>query len=327
MQVFIKDKKTFATKYGGKALDWDITLQSIYDEVSNITIRRGENPINSGDYVFAGDYCGIVRDVETERELLILSCRDMATMFERPLLPPDTWTGTSIEDWIKGQIDRHYTNQQDGAYRLPYLKVIARTSTPGTTAPDIEDGVWNIKSYLSKVRRLHNIHITFEAKNQNLVVRIIRRTRQEHKIFLDSTQFDILEESYSSDTISKITTITSETNIRKDWYLLTDGTITDDYTLSNRVEGKWEIVTIKEAGEAEQAARDKFAENSKSHLIEFAADQRYEFYDNLLIRTKKGVVVISYISAIRMEKGREKLVYKSGELRTLLTDKINKGGK
>lgn len=322
MRVYIKDKRTFATQYGGAALDWDITLQSIYDEVSQIRMRGSDAAIRAGDYVFAGDYCGVIRDVETNHDVLTLSCRDMATVFERSLLPPEITPTTSIEGWIKGQIDTHYTNQSDDAYKLPYLRVIAETNTPGTTAPDVDNGVWTIKSYLSKIRRLHNIHATFEAVNNNLVVRIARRDRREHKIFLDSSQFDLIEETYSSDTIAKITTVATDTNARKDWYLLTDGTITDAYTPDNRVDGKWEILTVRAAADIEQAARDKFAANSRSHLIEFTTAKEYGFYDNLLIRTKSGLIVTSYISAIRAERGREKLIYKSGELRTTLTGKI-----
>lgn len=314
------DKRTFATKYSGAALDWDLTLQSIYDEVSQIRIRGSTEAVSAGDYVFVGDYRGVIRDIEMDHEILTLSCRDMVTIFDRSLLPPDTSPVSSIEAWIKGQIDWHYTKQADDAYRLPYLNVIAETNTPGTTTPD--NGTWNIKSYLSKVRRLYNIHTSFGVVNNTLVVRIARRGRQEHKVFLDSAQFELIEEAYSSDTISKITTVAADTGARKDWYLLADGTVTDAYTPDNRVDGKWEILSVQTEADTEQAVRDKFAGNSKSHMIAFATDREYPFYDNLLIRTRRGLVVTSYISAIRQEMSREKLIYKSGELRTTLTEKI-----
>ena len=118
----------------------------------------------------------------------------------------------------------------------------------------------------------------------------------------------------------KVTTIAEDTGARRDWYLLKDGTITNTYTDENRWMGR-EVLSVSEAANAAQEVKNKFTENSDSHLIEFACGKDYEFHDNLTIRTKEGRVLNSYISAIRKSSERTKTVYKSGELRIMLDEK------
>lgn len=323
MIVYIRDKHTFKLKHHATALSHDMTLQSIYDEVSTFTIKGKESSVQAGDFFFTEGFYGIVKDVDKEQDILHVTCNDINTLFSRDIPDNPGTIGGSIESYIKSHIDKYYISLSDAVYATPHLIVIAQTSTAGNALPDVDDGLWNVKSYLSKVRRLYNIHTSYSVVNGNLVMRIFHRDRQTHKVFLNLSDFEVLEESFANDAIGKITTIAADTGGRKDWYLLNDGTITNTYTGQNRVDGVWETVKVDEASKAEEEARNKFKENSNSHLIEFACSNKYGFYDNLIIRTKGGRVLKSYISAIRRSDARNKTIYKSGEMRTMLDEKLN----
>lgn len=300
-----------------------MTLCSIYDEVSDFKIRGKESSAKAGDFFFTDGFFGIIKEVDKDRETLDVTCNDIDTLFSRDI-PDDTGTVVgSIEQYIKSLIDKYYVNLSDAVYATPYLTVIAATSTAGSALPDVENGVWNVKSYLSKVRRLYNIHTSYSVVNGGLVMRLFHRDRQTHKVFLDLSDFEVLEESFAHEAIGKITTIAEDTGARRDWYLLTDGTITNTYTDENRIDGTWEILNVSEAANAAEEVKNKFAENSDSHLIEFACSKEYNFYDDLIVRTKDGQVLSSYISAIRKSSDRSKNVYKSGELRIMLDEKLN----
>lgn len=321
MITYIRDRHTFALKRHATALTYDMTVQSIYDEVSDFKIRGNES--SAGDFFFADGFFGIIKEVDKDRETLDITCSDIDTLFSRDI-PDDPGTvGGSIEQYIKLLIDKYYVKLSDAVYATPYLTVIAATSTVGSALPDVENGVWNVKSYLSKVRRLYNIHTSYSVVNGGLVMRIFHRDRQTHKIFLDLSDYEVLEESFAHEAIGKITTIAEDTGARQDWYLLTDGTVTNTYTDENRVDGTWEVLNVSEATNAAEEVKNKFAENSDSHLIEFACSKEYNFYDNLIVRTKDGQVLSSYISAIRKSSDRNKNVYKSGELRIMLDEKLN----
>lgn len=323
MITYIRDRHTFAIKHHATALNYDMTVQSIYDEVSEFKIRGNESSAKAGDFFFTDGFFGIIKEVDKDRETLDITCNDIDTLFSRDI-PDDPGTvGGSIEQYIKSLIDKYYVNLSDAVYATPFLTVIASTSTVGSALPDVENGVWNVKSYLSKVRRLYNIHTSYSVVNGGLVMRLFHRDRQTHKIFLDLSDYEVLEESFAHEAIGKITTIEEDTGARRDWYLLTDGTITNTYTDENRVDGTWEVLNVSEAANAVTEVKNKFAENSDSHLIEFACSKDYAFYDNLLVRTKDGQVLSSYISATRRSSDRKKTVYKSGELRIMLDEKLN----
>ena len=323
MIAYIRDRHTFRLKHHAAALSYDMTLQSIYDEVSDFTIKGDESSAQAGDFFFAGGFYGIVKEADRERETLNITCNDIGTLFSRDIPDSPQTVSGSIEGYIKSAIEKYYVNLSDAVYATPYLKVTAQTSTVGNALPDVEDGVWNIKSYLSKVRRLYNIHTSYSVVNGKLVMRIFHRDRQNHKVFLNLSDFEVLEESFAHDAIGKITTIAEDTGEKKDWYLLTDGTITNTYTSENRVDGTWETVKVGEAAKAADEVRSKFRENSDSHLIEFACNREYGFYDNLIIRTKNGRTLTSYISAVRKNNTQSKTIYKSGELRIMLDEKLN----
>lgn len=323
MITYIRDRHTFALKHHATALTYDMTVQSIYDEVSDFKIRGKESSAKAGDFFFADGFFGIIKEVDKDWETLDITCSDIDTLFSRDIPDDPGAVGGSIEGYIKSLIDKYYVNLSDAVYATPFLTVIAATSTVGSALPDVEDGVWNVKSYLSKVRRLYNIHTSYSVVNGGLVMRLFHRDRQTHKIFLDLSDYEVLEESFAHEAIGKITTIEEDTGARRDWYLLTDGTITNTYTDENRVDGTWEILNVSEAANAAEEVKNKFAENSDSHLIEFACSKEYNFYDDLIVRTKDGQVLTSYISAICKSSDRSKNVYKSGELRIMLDEKLN----
>lgn len=330
MECYIKDKKTFETKHHAPAVDWDITLESIYDEVSKFEIKGSKDKAQQGDFLFAGDFAGVIKSIEPHDEYLSITCDDIVTIFQRDLFAvADTPASGGLEAYIKRRIDAAYVNVSDAMYKMPYIKVITGTTTSGNTLPDIDDDVWNIKSYLAKVRRVNGIYTSFEIQRNNLIIRIFHKDRANHNIFLTMSAFELLEETYSNTEVGKVTTRAEDTGATRDWYLLVDGTITNTYTPNNRINGLWELTSVKDDSEAEEKAKNIFAKNSKSHLIEFATDRQYNFYDNVTIRTKEGRVLQSYISAIRLEKGKTKTIYKTGELRLLLHEKLNQklGGK
>lgn len=323
MIAYVRDRRTFKLKHHAAVLNYDMTVQSIYDEVSDFAIKGKEDSVQAGDFLFAGGFCGIVKGTDKDRDMLNITCDDIGTLFSRNISDTPGTIGGSVEGYIKAIVDQHYVNQSDVIYATPYVTVITETSTAGDALPDIEDGTWSVKSYLSKARRLYNIHTSHSVVNGKLVMRIFRRDRRMHKVFLNLSDFEVLEESFAHDAIGKITTIAEDTGGKKEWYLLQDGTITNTYAEKNRVDGTWEVVRISEAAKAAEEVQNRFKENSDSHLIEFACSKEYDFYDDLIIHTETGRVLTSYITAIRRSDARGKNVYKSGELRIMFDEKYN----
>ena len=324
MTCLVKDKKTFRTLCVCPVLDFDVTIWSIYDEVSTFKVSREKEMIfNEGDIVVFANYCGIIKEAEVTKYTADLKCEHILKMFSRDI-PFVAGPDAGPESFLKNQIDEHYTNQTDIIYQLPYLDVSALTSTVSSINPDVEDGVWNIKSYIAKIRRVLNIFTEYTATKDTLEISIGKKQVTTKQIDLSDSQIKVLEETYSNKSVGKITSICEETEEVKDWFLLDDGTITDTYQDDNRVVGDWVTIVVSKAEDVEYKVRDEFAKNSFSHKILFnipSSRARFAFYDRILIASK-GRLYYSYIAAVRNTKSSEKTEYQCGELRTTFTDKI-----
>ena len=324
MLAYIKDQKTFETKHKATA-KYDMTLQSIYDEVTSIYLPGTERNVVKGDFIYCDGYLGIIVEIDdTEKDMLTLTCHDIVTLFRRDLLPTTDSSATGIEGFIRRQIMQNYVNVADTVYRLPFINVSTITTTPSDVTPTIEDGVWNIKSFIAKVRRTYGVFTDVAMAGKNtLNITIQKMEPPKHNIDLSTSGFEVLEEATNIESIGKITAFAEDTGKTTNWYLLQDGTITQAYTASNRVDGRWATLIVDEAINVEQEVRNRFAENSYSHIIEFATHKQYGFYDGCVLRTRKGKVLQSYISAVRKKSDDDRIIYKTGELRTTLDQKLN----
>lgn len=321
MYCIIKDGKTFRALSGGTCatVDYSLVMDSIYDEASDIKVIRTKTQPKEGDFVYLENgYQGIVHEVEADDGTINMKCRQMSTLFERDVyyLAPE---GATVEERLKNMIDVNFTNQTDAAYRLAYLEVNALTATEADTRPDISDkGIYSVSAFIAKAMRLHNIFVTFTFEREKLRVDIARKVIPTKKIDFSDAGLRVKEQAFSCETTAKITVRAEDTETMKDWYLLSDGRITDVYTESGRVDGKWGFLSVREAQDMADTVMDEFRSNTYSHKITFEAMKekaRFSFYDNVKIALD-GKIFESYIAAVKISDGSRLTEYECGELRT-----------
>lgn len=330
MVGYIRDRRSFVVKHYATVWDWELTLASVDQDTSHLMMQGVNSSVNPGDFLFFGDYQGVIKEVDVAEQSLDITCWPMDSLFARELLLDCTQTEGTVEQKIQSWVQQAFVDQEDVMYAMPYLQVIPRTATWADTLPDVEDdGIWSIQGYLSKVRQMHQIYASYRVNGNRLIMEVFYRQPSVHKVFLNLSSIQTIEESFAREAVGKITTKAEDTGKVQDWYLLTDGSITTTYTPNDRVDGTWEVMTVSKEEEVAEKVQEEFADNTHSHLIEFATDKGYELGDQVIIRTKKGLVVTSSITSVRREKGRTGTIYKSGELRLMLDEKLNKklGGK
>ena len=321
MYCIAKDRKTFRTITGSACavVDYSLTLDSIYDETSEISITGAESAPTAGDFIYLENgYQGIAQEVEKNDGRIDLKCRQVSSLFSRELYysKPE---GETLEMRLKNMIDTNYTKQPDGLYRLPYLEVRALTSTSADTRPEIDDnGIYTVDAYMAKLARLHNIFVTCVFGRDTLAVEIARKVVPSRKIDFSDPGLNVTEQAFSCEKIGKITSRAEDTGKVRDWYLLRDGTITNSADAPERVEGDWKLLTVREEQDTTDAVADEFRSNSYSHKITFTAapeKARFSFYDRVTIALD-GNLFDSYIAAVRVKKDSGLTEYECGELRT-----------
>ena len=316
MIVFIKDKSSFITKTMVSAVDYEVH-ESIYDTVSTITIPTQKSPINEGDFLmFDGmPFVGIVTEVDIDGGKTEISVEQAVKLFARDMFYSAT-SYTYLEDYLESLINTNYTNCTDDLYEVPFLVVNALSHTNANCKPDLEDNVYNIKSYISKLRRLQDIVCEWDFNRTQLILNIYKKSFSLHNIYMSNPRYIITEQTISTQVVGKITVFCEENSSYSTWYLKTDGTVTNTKPAdADRVDGDWTTLIVNEVADITDDVRDEFAQNYYSHKISFLTDSHFEIYDRLMLRMD-GMILNSYVSGIIHKKGSKYIEVECGELQT-----------
>ena len=317
MIVYIKDRQSFITKAVATAVDYEI-VESIYDAVSTIVIPTPKTILAEGDFVlFDGmPYVGLITEVDIDKGKTEISVEQAVKLFSRDMFYTAT-AYTYLEDYLKDLIDDNYTNCSDEVYEVPFLTVNALTKTNRNCKPDLDaDGVYNIKSYISKLRRLQDIVCEWSFNRTGLSLDIFKKDFAQYNIDMSNPRYVITEQAISNQSVGKVTVFCAENSNYYTYYLLEDGTITTSYTTSGRVTGEWVTDTVNEVADISDAVADVFAQNYYSHRIAFRTDRKiFKLYDRVVLRID-GKIFNSYIAGITHHKDSEYIEVSCGELQT-----------
>lgn len=325
MVGYIKRRRDFVTVCAAQLLDWDYTEKSIYDDKSTFVIHGDENTASAGDLFFTDGYGGVIREIDAgTRNAIQITCDDISALFSRDLFEITSFpAGQTVEEFTANQITANFVDTGDTSYDMGYITVETLTETDGNALPDTSNGLWNMRDYLQKIRRVYGIETDFVPTKNGITINLYARQPQTHKIFLQNPDYILVDESYSSDITAKITAKIAATGDTTDWYLLDDDTITTDATAPNRVSGEWRSVIIDDAAQEQTTVKNEFSKNDQSFTIEFSTERAFHFYDNVFIRTKNGRVVPGYITAVRRQQGTRGKIFKTGKMLLTIDEKLN----
>lgn len=320
MIAYVKRKKDFKTVVLAEAVSWEVPLASIEDDVGNIVlygnkVTRG----HEGDFLVMNGHIWVIDQVTPADEQTTVTVVDVRSAFDRKL--PYITEGTTIGSWLAQQMENHYKAVPDTVYAMPYLQIV-NTDVTDYLPPNVEDGLYNLKTYMRKVNRLRDVQVTFAVEQDSLMVRIAHRTRPTHNIVFDDGTSQLVSRSYSRSSIAKVTAYRS--NIGTDYYLSRSGSVSKTAP-AERAEGAWEVLALTEGEDMDERVQDVFSQNSNSHKIEWMSSRVFDLYDTAYIRLDGGLMS-SYISYIGISSGDDRFHYKSGELATTLTERL-KGAK
>ena len=316
MELFVKDRKTFATKFSGLILDYEVK-PSIYDTVSTYTIPSDKVP-NEGDFVYDEDtgFIGVVSAVNTDEKISTLSVNQIHTLFNRKIIYVDA-SYTYLEDYLKSLIDTNFTNCADSFYEMPFLNVTANTQTSSTIIPDVEQYAFSVSSFMAKARRIKAVFCNFSINRTQLNIEITTRQNPVKNIDFSNPSFRIIEQNFSKKMISKITSYCEENSQVQNWVLLNDGSIVNTTPSTGRVDGEWTTLVVRTAAEVQDSVNNEFSKNYYSHNITFQCPLSYGFqlYDNLQIKIGNKIFT-SYVAQLRQWKNSKIQEVQCGELQT-----------
>lgn len=318
MIAVIKDGKSYATVAHAPVLDYDIK-ESIYDTISTIAVPLGDiTAAKEGDIVYVqGLFLGLISAIDIDEQLAILNCLQIVSLFAREMFYTSA-AYTYLEDRLAQLISDNYTNCPDSQYAIPWLSVSSAGSTARTIEPDRENGIFSVKSYAAKLRRLAGIYLVWGVTTSALTCTVRSIAKPVKNIDFSNPAYKVTENAFSSAGVAKVTIYVKNTGTYQTWYRLADGTITKTPGSAVRASGEWVPVVIDEAADAENVAQETLQAGEYSHKITFeVADKKaFALYDPLRVRINGGIYM-TYVSGVERRKGGATVTVSCGELQTM----------
>ena len=282
-------------------------------------------------------YIGIVTKI-TENQFVEISFKEIINIFDVKI---DNLYGTlntrqknvGVEDALKYAIDAQFNN---GPYAQNSIVTTATTHTPINANIPMENGVFNLATYMNNCKILYDLSIDFSIEpylntdSFDLKINIEKKNITTKRTIDLRTMVGKVTENYTGSVMACVTAvgpnyINGTDTQQKDIYILrTDRTIrslydgnTDDIVFGSRT-----TIYVDDWDTYVQEITNQFKGNSYDHLFEFTTNLEYEVGEKIIIYTKKGEQVESYISGKKWIAGGYE--YKTGKMRTKFIDKFLK---
>ena len=237
---------------------------------------------------------------------------------------------TGIEDFIAKTIVDNFISNIDTFLNLKYLQVVVKTHTKkNTTVSNVENGIYNLHTWMTNCTQLYDIVYSFNIVNKKLVINIESKEMKKELIDTQAQAISNYVEVFETDVVSKVTVLYDKENEvdkkgQYTLYLLNDRTTTTDMSNENRAGGKVETVYTTNYEDAGQMALDKMKANSYNHNITFAYNDRFiPVGTPIAIKTKESLIYNTYISAIKISQNKF-YEYTCGNIRINFIDKLLK---
>lgn len=343
MIFYVRDRKTFKLKAIVEGASWKL-VQSVWTDLSEMETTNNER-VASGDIIYTIDgWQGIIIDIERDKKTMQMKCQKIDYILGRKIAYEGFGTSWPCERTLQYLILTNYIDSStwteeddpftDPRFMISYLAINRVTSEAIPQVPITERGQYKISSYIAQVRRLANVFTYFDIDqaNDTLTARIQHENRSTKTLITTGMPVEVTQESFTSEElISKVTTYNFTdgypplyTNIQQ-WYLMTNGTITNNRSGGTWKEGAWALQECNEEDDAKTRAVNTIRTSQRSsHKIIVRVplkDARFEFYDPVKVELH-GHMYESYVSRKTISSDGY-VEYTFGDLQTSLTDKIN----
>lgn len=337
MQTYFLDKNTLKIKDILPTTKYQINMDEETNATSTLSFPRKPNA-DEGDFIKVGDgeviFQGIIKDIQGQKQSnqTQVNCIDISNIFDRKIYESNmAEMQVGLEDFIYDTIISFFKNGNgDSLLAMNYLTVSQTTSTQIIEPTNAEDGVYNFHTFITNCRQNKDIGLTYILNQGELVV-IVANIGSQATIKIDTTLADVTNYNkvYEMDYTAKVTAIAGDTELIQNYYLRNDGTTTTNQLDPLRVTGKTDTIYVGKEEEMQEQAINIFKGNRYNHLIEFDIRKDSKLVDTSLltigrqiqIKTNDGILY-SYISSLSFDDSTNFIKYKSGKIRTRLTEKI-----
>lgn len=338
--------------------DYQIVMDAEFAGMSTIRIERKPKISNeSNDYLFLKDdkgsifFYGVIDGVTNEsgQNLHSIQVSEIENIFDRKIfIDGESLIKTNgIEDFIKYEIEKEFSNGVDSLLNMQYVSVTVLTHTIGAAAVSTEDGIYNFKTYLGNAREYYGIFLFFEFLGNELVIKIGKREQPKFKFNASDSDVKNYLEDYSVDALTKLsvrwkipdteddngnTVIGAVTDLV--YFLNTERMIITDIDDVNRAAGNVDCMYLEAESMdgVKEEVTNKFKSNAYEHSVtadvrigsKIYPESQFFICHECMIKTKSNGVKNSQVTRIEKNRNSKYLSVKFGNLAITLIEKLRK---
>lgn len=330
--MWIFDYQDFSIKDVVEIADYEISIDEETNANSIIRVLK-DTGAKARDLIVVkrnneNVYWGIIEEISNNdgEQLYEYNLKYITNMFNQDVILEDEelLKTTGVEDFIANAITNNFIENEDTFLNKTYLQINVKTHTKKqTTVSNVQDGIYNLHTYMTNCTQNYNIVYSFSISNGKLVITIEVQEIEKELIDVNAQSISNYTEVFETDVVAKVTVLTKEEG-KYNLYLLNDRTTTTDINNENRADGIVETVYTEKMEDANQKALDVMKGNSYNHKITFnLANEYIKIGTPIAIKTRKSVILDTYISAVKFTQANF-FEYTCGNIRTTFIDKIKK---
>lgn len=332
MFMWIFDYQDFSIKDIVEIADYEISIDEETNANSIIRVLK-DTGAKARDLIVVkrnneNVYWGIIEEVSNNdgEQLYEYNLKYITNMFNQDVIleNEELLKTTGVEDFIANAITNNFIENEDTFLNKTYLQINVKTHTKKqTTVSNVQDGIYNLHTYMTNCTQNYNIVYSFSISNGKLVITIEVQEIEKELIDVNAQSISNYTEVFETDVVAKVTVLTKEEG-KYNLYLLNDRTTTTDMNNENRADGTVETTYTEKMEDANQKALDVMKGNSYNHKITFnLANEYIKIGTPIAIKTRKSVILDTYISAVKFTQANF-FEYTCGNIRTNFIDKLKK---
>lgn len=318
--IFVKDRRTFVTKKQCELLNCDpLVYDATEDTSSQITVPLGtitNDDMNS--WALNQDGLWLIKGVSPQDTNTNVTLELPWRAFSRDHI----WDGTTYSSkgaFIAAVIQKEYIEQEDAFYAYPYITVTS-SDTAKFEAPSDEAGeIYSLGDYIENAVKVDGIQFSYSVDNKSIGFNITSRSGSPRTVVFNDGHTLYEGADFGDDSVGKVTVLQNGTTV--DFYLGGDGGIYLSPP-SERVEGEWKTISIGEDDIPIDEAEKEFEETINSYKIQWASDKDMYVGDNVRFQLNDGSTHYGKVTYKSYKSSDDLYHYKSGSLKTTLTDKV-----
>lgn len=296
-----------------------LILDSMDDFQSQVTIDKKDLTIDrSRAWLIKSNDVWYVDEISPEETRITLTLYPVWKAFARDIIYDGNANFTTKGEFIASIIQSEFIEQADRFYAMPYLEVTSSDSTIFEPPADEAGDIYSFEDYIETSVISDGLWFNVRYSASKLTINISDRPTDRRVVVYNDGHTIYESITISNEGVGKVTVL--QNGETTDFYLDPSGDMS--MTPGLRVNGDWRIVSIGDEDDPIVEAAKIFSDNLNDHKVEWRSDYDMNVGDTVSFRFEDGSVMQGTIVSKSLKSSDSLYHYKSGKLRTTLTDKV-----